>query len=150
MLTSLYTGFFLLCGPLVSGVLDQFGFRFAIMGGAFLTSIMFFVSIWAPNIYVMYGTIGVIGGTTTGMFYLSCLVIIAHYFDKLRGLATGITMAGSGIGFFVGPPLFEIGIEKYGLKAALLAISGLLMINAVIGVLSKSLNPPKSQFRFGK
>jgi len=150
MLTSLYTGFFLLCGPLVSGVLDQFGFRVAIMGGAFLTSVMFFVSIFAPNIYVMYVTIGVIGGTTTGMFYLSCLVIIAHYFDKLRGLATGITMAGSGIGFFVGPPLFEMGIKKYGLRAALLAISGLLMINAVIGVLSKSLNPPKSSFRFGK
>ena len=96
LLTSLYTGFFLLCGPLVSGIVNQYGCRVAIISGAVVTSLMYFVSIFSPNIYFMYASIGVIGGCSTGIFYISSLIIIAEYFDKKKGIATGITMAGSG------------------------------------------------------
>lgn len=36
------------------------------------------------------------GGITTGCTYIASLIIVANYFDKKKGIATGITMAGSG------------------------------------------------------
>lgn len=150
LLTSLYTGFFLLCGPLVAGLVKQFGCQVAIIGGAFVTSLMYFVSIFSPNIYMMYMTIGVVGGISTGIMYISSLIIIAEYFQEKRGIATGITMAGSGIGFFVGPPLFKWLIKNYDWKVTTIACAGCLFLNCLIGILSKPLNPPKSSFSFSR
>ena len=150
LLTSLYTGFFLLSGPFVSGIVNQFGCRVAIISGAIVTSFMFGVSVFAPNIYVMYFTMGVIGGVSTGTFYIASLIIIAEYFDKRKGIATGITMAGSGIGFFVGPPIIDILISNYGWKVTVATCACVILVNAFIGIFSKPLNPPKSQIKFGK
>ncbi len=150
MLTSLYTGFFLLSGPLVSGIVNQFGCRVAIICGAVVTSLMFGLSALAPKIYYMYVSLGIIGGVSTGIFYIASLLIIAEYFDKKKGIATGITMAGSGIGFFVGPPIMEYLIKAYGWKVTICACASLILVNAFIGILSKPLNPPKSQIKFGR
>ena len=49
-------------GPLVSAFVQQFGCRLVIIGGAFVTSLMYFISIFSPNIYVMFLTIGFFGG----------------------------------------------------------------------------------------
>lgn len=150
LLTSIYTGFFLISGPLVSGLIDQFGCRVAIMGGAFVTSLMFFISVFSPNIYVMYITIGFVGGVSTGVFYLASLIIIPEYFDKKKGIATGITMAGSGIGFFVGPPILEKTIKAYGWKITMAGCGAAILVNAFIGILSKPLNPSKSSLKLNK
>jgi MFS family permease len=150
LLTSLYTGCFLLCGPLVSGLIKQFGCRVTIICGAAVTSLMFFVSIFAPNIYVMYITIGVIGGSATGVFYISALLIIPEYFDKHLGIATGVTMAGSGIGFFIGPPIISKLISNFGWKVTLSTCAALLLCNSFIGIFSKPLNPPKTKISFKK
>ncbi len=115
-----------------------------------MTSLMFGLSAFAPKIYYMYVSLGVIGGVSTGIFYIASLLIIAEYFDKKKGIATGITMAGSGIGFFVGPPIMDYLIKIYGWKLTISVCAGLILINAFIGILSKPLNPPKSQIKFGK
>lgn len=144
-LISIYTGLFLLCGPLVSGFVNQFGCRVAIIGGAAVTSLMLFISTFSPNIYIMWITVGFVGGISTGFFYISSLIIIPEWFDKKKGIATGITMAGSGIGFFVGPKLISMGLEKYDWKVVMTIVSVCILVNAFIGIFSKPLNPPNSQ-----
>jgi len=39
---------------------------------------------------------GVLGGLTTGLVYISSIIVLTEYFDKKIGVATGIVMAGSG------------------------------------------------------
>lgn len=95
-LVSLYTGLFLISGPIVSAIINQFGCQVAIISGAVVTSLMYLLSVFVPSFYYMYLTIGVIGGIATGVFYISSLVIIPQYFDKKKGVATGIAMCGSG------------------------------------------------------
>lgn len=149
-LVSLYTGLFLMSGPIVSAIINQFGCQVAIISGAFVTSMMYLVSIFVPSFFYMYFTIGIVGGIATGLFYISSLMIIPQYFDKKKGMATGIAMCGSGIGFFIGPPLLTNTLAIYGWKVTLVACSGILMINALLGFMAKPLNPPKSKISFGK
>ena len=84
-------------GPIVSGLVNQFGCRSVVIGGAAITALMYFLTTMTISIYVMMLTYGVIGGISTGCCYLASLIIIPTYFEKKRGIATGLTMAGSGI-----------------------------------------------------
>ena len=85
-----------LSGPIVAGLANQFGCRVVVMGGAVITSIMYVITAFAPSVYLQMATFGVVGGISTGCTYIASLIVIAQYFDKKRGIATGITMAGSG------------------------------------------------------
>lgn len=49
-------------GPIASGLVNQFGSRVVVVGGGFITGIMYFVSIYATDISVIMGTYGVIAG----------------------------------------------------------------------------------------
>jgi len=91
MIVSFNTGFLFCSGPIVAGLANQFGCRTVVMGGAVVTSLMYFLTVFAPNIYVIMVTYGIIGGLSTGCTYIASLIIIAEYFDKKRGIATGIS-----------------------------------------------------------
>ena len=63
------------------------------------------------------------------------MVILAYYFDKRLARVYGIASAGTGIGNFILPPLFQILIDHFGWQGALLVISGLAANGAVFGAL---------------
>ena len=153
LLSSFNTGFLFCSGPIVAGLANQFGCRSVVMGGAVVTAAMYMGTVFAPSVYVMMATYGVVGGISTGCTYIASLIIIAEYFDKKRGIATGITMAGSGVGSFVFPRLLK---ELIGLKIEILgdfvgwkfamsfcAFSILLLV--VCGALLRPLNPADKQ-----
>ena len=91
MIVSFNTGFLFCSGPIVAGLANQFGCRTVVMGGAVVTSLMYFLTVFAPNIYIIMVTYGIVGGLSTGCTYITSLIIIAEYFDKKRGIATGIS-----------------------------------------------------------
>ncbi len=62
LLSSFNTGFLFCSGPIVAGLANQFGCRAVVMGGAVVTSVMYIITAFSPNIYVMMATYGVIGG----------------------------------------------------------------------------------------
>ena len=47
-------------------------------------------------------------GLGLGLVYLPAMVCISYYFEKRRAFATGIAVAGSGIGSFSLAPLFTL------------------------------------------
>ena len=56
--------------------------------------------------------------------YHCVYVMIGHYFEKRRALATGIVSCGSSVGTFIFAPLSVSVIEYYGWKGAMLILSG--------------------------
>jgi MFS family permease len=44
-------------------------------------------------------------GIGFGLIYLPAIVVVGYYFERKRALATGIAVAGSGVGTFVFPPV---------------------------------------------
>ncbi|VBB35587.1 unnamed protein product, partial [Acanthocheilonema viteae] len=47
-----------------------------------------------------------------GLIYLPSIVTVGYYFEKKRSIATGIAVAGSGVGTFVLPPLCIVLINR--------------------------------------
>ncbi|CAF0910909.1 unnamed protein product [Brachionus calyciflorus] len=144
LLSAFNTGFLFCSGPIVAGLANQFGCRAVVMGGALVTSACYMLTVFSPNIYLMMVFFGVIGGVSTGCTYIASLIIIAEYFDKKRGIATGITMAGSGVGSFVFAPLISWLILKNDWKFAMSICACIILQSAVCGALLRPLNPTPS------
>jgi len=144
LIISFNTGFLFCSGPIVAGLANQFGCRTVVMGGAIITSLMYFLTVFAPSIGVIMVTYGIVGGLSTGCTYIASLIIIAEYFDKKRGIATGITMAGSGVGSFVFAPLIQGLIKHFDWKFATSICSCIILQTCVCGALLRPLNPGES------
>lgn len=144
LLSSFNTGFLFCSGPIVAGLANQFGCRAVVMGGAVVTATMYILTALSQNIYFMLTTYGFIGGISTGCTYIASLIIIADYFDKKRGVATGICMAGSGVGSFVSAPLIGLLIQAFDWKFCMSVCACVIFQTCVCGALLRPLNPTSS------
>lgn len=70
-------------------------------------------------------------GLGFGLIYLPAVVCVGFYFEARRSLATGIAVAGSGLGAFAFAPLATILLEQYGWKGANLILAGFILNCAV-------------------
>jgi len=125
--------FLLTKGPIVSGLTNAFGCRAVVMGGGLVTAIVYMLTLYAPSLDIMMITYGFLGGISTGCTYIASLIIIAEYFDKKRGVATGITMAGSGVGSFAFPPLISLFINSSDWKFAFAICACIILQTCVCG-----------------
>uniref|UniRef100_A0A915PUE6 Major facilitator superfamily (MFS) profile domain-containing protein n=1 Tax=Setaria digitata TaxID=48799 RepID=A0A915PUE6_9BILA len=103
---SLLAGFYLLAGPLASGLANSFGCRLVVIAGAATTFVGLILSSLVPSLPMLYITFGVIGGIGFGLVYLPSILIVNEYFEKRRAFAMGIAVCGSGIGTTIFSQLF--------------------------------------------
>ena len=67
--------------------------------------------------------------------YLTSIVTVGYYFTKRRALATGIALAGGGVGSITFAPLLEFLINFYSWKGAMWIVSGICLHGVVMGAL---------------
>ena len=72
--------------------------------------------------------------------YLTCIVTVGYYFTRRRALATGIAMAGSGVGAISFAPLMEYLINLYSWKGAMWIVSGICLNGVAMGALFRPVN----------
>ena len=83
--------------PIEGYLVDRFGPRWVVMGGAFLVAIAWSINSVASSLPVLY-VAAAIGGIGTGCVYGTCVGNALKWFPGRRGLAAGITAAGFGAG----------------------------------------------------
>lgn len=76
-----------------------------------------------------------VSGLGFGLIYLPAIVSVTCWFKKKRSLATGIAVAGSGLGTFIFSPLTDYLVREYGWRGALLLIAGLVLQCTTFGAL---------------
>lgn len=108
-----------LVSPFLGVALDRFGPRrvilpcFLAFGAAVLALSGMSGSLW--QFYAIFIVIGIAGNGTTQMGYAGA---VTSWFDKRRGLALSIVLAGAGIGSIFHPILAEHWIASYGWRTA--------------------------------
>src|SRR5579859_5123388 len=83
--------------PVEGYLVDRFGPRYVVIGGAFLVAISWIINSTAASLGVLYFA-AAIGGIGTGCVYGTCVGNALKWFPGRRGLAAGITAAGFGAG----------------------------------------------------
>lgn len=99
-----------------------------------------FSALLAFDYLLAYSLVLFLTGIGSALAYTPSIVLIGLYFEKRRSLANGLTVAGSGVGNFVFPPLMRLMLDHYGLGGALLVMAGLMLNICVCGALLRPLS----------
>jgi OFA family oxalate/formate antiporter-like MFS transporter len=83
--------------PIEGWLVDKFGPRPVVMGGAACAALGWILDAYAPNLPVLY-LAGVISGIGAGCVYGTCVGNALKWFPDRRGLAAGLTAMGFGAG----------------------------------------------------
>jgi MFS transporter, MCT family, solute carrier family 16 (monocarboxylic acid transporters), member 14 len=142
-IASILVGVTLCSGPISSSFVNRYGCRPVTIVGAILAGTCLALSVFAKSVFMLFITIGLGGGFGFGLIYLPAIVSVTMYFEKLRSLATGIAVCGSGFGTFIFAPLTTFLIQNYGWKTSMLVIAGIVYSCVFFGALFRPLEKPK-------
>ncbi len=118
-----------LCSPLAGRLVDRFGSRALVHGGALLLGAALvgcsqLSALW--QLYVYFGLLAAVGVTAMG--WVSGVALVGRWFSRRLGLALGIIGAGIGLGTFVGAPPIQFLIDSYGWRVAYLALAAVVAV----------------------
>jgi MFS family permease len=118
--------------PLVGGLIDRFGPRRVVVPGILILALGLILCRSIETLaqfYLFYGV--VVGAGITSIGIVTYSAIMAHWFEKKRGLASGIALSGMGLGTFVLVPLSQSLISMWGWRLTFVALGGLVLIIAL-------------------
>jgi len=115
--------------PVIGILIDRIGPRKVILPGIVLMSVGLFLCSRIQTITQFYLFYGVIVGTgVTCLSIVPFTVILAHWFERKRGMANGLAGMGIGIGPLLFVPFFQYLISFHGWPIAYLIFSALVLI----------------------
>uniref|UniRef100_A0A8R1DWE0 MFS domain-containing protein n=1 Tax=Caenorhabditis japonica TaxID=281687 RepID=A0A8R1DWE0_CAEJA len=133
LIISLLTGLTLGSGPLASAVCNKYGCRITTITGACIALVGCACSYFATAMWHIVISVGVIMGIGFGLMYCPAIVIVTMYFENKRSLATGIAVAGAGVGTVLFAPINAFLINNYGWRSVFLAFMFVLVLCALCG-----------------
>lgn len=136
---SLASGVGLLASPICSACVSSFGARPVTIFSGFMVAGGLMLSSFAPNIYFLLFSYGIVVGLGCGLLYTATVTITCQYFDSRRGLALGLISTGSSVGLFIYAALQRLLIEFYGLDGCLLIVGALALNILACGSLMRPL-----------
>lgn len=134
-----YSLFMLLTGK----HLDRYSPSIIISFGAILVALGWVLSAYAPNIYVLTITYGIIIGAGVGIAYGAPMTVVARWFPEKKGLVVGIVLIGFGLSPFITAPLARNLIESYGIEKAFLILG--ISFGVIIPLLSTAFKYPSKE-----
>ncbi|KAK7066379.1 hypothetical protein SK128_028050 [Halocaridina rubra] len=111
---------------------QEFGWRKIGMLGALLASISMIMSAFAPSAEFLYFSFSLLSGTGGGAVTCICFTILPNYFDRHKGVANAMMMAGVCLGQIICPPLIQLLQDEYGFRGATMIV-GAIILNGCIG-----------------
>lgn len=120
---------YMIMAPVVGGLIDRFGPRRVIAPGILLLALGLILSAYVNTLFQFYLFYGILmGAGMTCIAIVSYTSILAYWFEKKRGVASGIAVSGMGLGTFLLVPLSQHFISLWGWRPALLVLGALVLI----------------------
>ena len=142
---ALLYGIPMVISPFVCALTTVYGCRPVAMAGGIFTGLSFICSAFATSIDLLCLSTGILASLGLCMTYIPSIVAVTMYFDKRRGLATGLAVTGSGLGAFAFPPLLEFLLGQYSWRGALLVVGGICFNIVAAGSLFRPLPVDKDE-----
>lgn len=136
--------------PIVGTIIDRYGARRVGITSMILLSAGYVgLTQLGSQLFMFYGAwllMALVGGGTTPVVWTRAINL---WFDRMRGLALGLTLAGSGVTGIFGPAFVTMLIERYGWQAGYLGVAGLILLVAlpIILLFFKDGGPPTSRLQ---
>ena len=120
----LYFGFGIVSGPLA----DRFGSRRLAVAGMLLTAAGLAAAGAAHTLLQVYVAYGLGVGLGVGCAYVPAVGAVQRWFVRRRGFASGLAVAGIGVGTLVMPPLASALIAHVGWRGAYLTLAAIAVV----------------------
>lgn len=127
-------------GPVAGAICNRYSVRTSVMLGGLLMTAGCILSGFATNFYFLFFSYSLLVGAGRGLSYAPSLIIVAMYFDKRRGLATGIGTSGVGVGTFLLVPTAQFLFDNYGFQGAFLIFGGIALNTNLAAMLYRPLS----------
>lgn len=119
------------CAPFFGVIVDRFGARRLILTGMLLeAAVIASFSMQSASIGTLYARYVALALLAMGTTHVAFARVITVWFDRRRGLALGLMLAGVGLGNMVWPVLTQWAIDTWGWRNAYLLIAAII---AVVG-----------------
>jgi MFS family permease len=116
-------------GPIIGRIIDRYGAKQFILFSMFCLGAAFIfaqrMSSDVRSLYLVYGLMGLVGAGTSAMAYAK---VVSAWFARKRGLALGITLAGSGFGAAILPYATSLAVTHFGWSGAYLFLGGSILL----------------------
>ncbi len=118
----------IIIGPLLGMLVDRHGVRKILLPSCFLLGVLvaslYLLTDSLLHFYTVWFLVALLGCATSPLSYSK---VVVRWFDRRRGLALGVGLAGVGVGAALMPPFAQAMITNYGWREAYLALGGVAL-----------------------
>jgi MFS family permease len=112
-------------------IADRTGPRPVVIGGLLLVAVGLVFAARAGSLWQVYLGYGLGVGVGVGLSYVPSVAAVQRWFVRRRGTASGIAVAGIGVGTLIGAPLAHQLIGSLGWRQTYLVLAGLTAAGAI-------------------
>ncbi|CAH8501427.1 unnamed protein product [Dicrocoelium dendriticum] len=123
--------------PISSFILNKLGCRITCMLGALISSVGCLAGSFCDSLLALVFTFGILSGIGFSLSMTAALVVVTIYFDDRRATATGLSIAGTGVGALVFAPAVEFLINVYSWRGTFMLMAGAVLHIAICGALMR-------------
>jgi MFS family permease len=134
----------LFLGVQIGPLFDRYGPRWLILSGSvgYVGSLVLLAE--CKKYWHFMLTYGILGGISGAFLTTTALAVVAHWFERRRGLASGITFVGSSLGGIAFPLILKPTLTQLSWAWAVRVVALVVLILMVVGnVLIKGRLPPR-------
>uniref|UniRef100_A0A4W5R842 Si:dkey-246g23.4 n=1 Tax=Hucho hucho TaxID=62062 RepID=A0A4W5R842_9TELE len=134
------------CGaPIASALSARYSHQAVVMIGGLLSCVGMVAGAYAQNLVQLYMTVGLLTGFGYALTWTPTVTMVGWYFEKRRPMANALASAGECIITFLFTPLFQLLVDHYSWRGAMLVLGGLQLNLCVCGMLLRPLNTPNNK-----
>ncbi|GAA6233842.1 monocarboxylate transporter 2-like [Lates japonicus] len=142
-ITSIAVATIHIIAPVASALSARYSHRSVVMMGGLICSLGVMIGAFSRNVIDLYLTVGFLNGFGYALTWTPTVTMLGLYFEKRRPMANALASAGECILTFVLTPLFQLLIDSYSWRGALLILGGLQLNLCVCGMLLRPLKAPR-------
>ena len=115
-------------GPITGTLADRLGPRVLVSGGTALVGCGLIIASFAQALWQVQLAFALCIGGGVGTAYVPAAGAVQKWFDRRRGLASGIAISGIGVGTLAAPPIGALLIAELEWRPAFLAIGAVVAV----------------------